>query len=191
MSRPASWWRRRRTPRTTTGGANATVEHPSTLPDASAAANGSRALAPVAGVLLLALTVGVAAATAGAVFALDDTPDDPPPRVSMSFAVEDRTLSFTHRGGDAIDVSRLRLVVEIEGEPLARQPPVPFFSADGFRSGPTGPFNRATDPRWTAGETATVGVAATNRPRLATGDVVTVQLVVDDTVVARLRATAS
>lgn len=172
-------------------GTTATVGRVSVLPDVSTPSNGDRALAPVAGVLLLALTVGVAAATAGAVFALDDTPDKPPPRVSMSFAVEDRTLSFTHRGGDAIDVRRLRLLVEVGGEPLVHQPPVPFFSARGFRSGPTGPFNRATDPRWTAGETATVGVAATNRPRVATGDVITVRLVVDDTVVARLRATAS
>jgi FlaG/FlaF family flagellin (archaellin) len=157
----------------------------------STPSNGNRALAPVAGVLLLALTVGVAAATAGAVFALDDTPDGPPPRVSMSLTVEERTLSFVHRGGDAIDVRRLRLVVEVDGEPLAHQPQVPFFSADGFRPGPTGPFNRATDPQWTAGETATLDVAATNRPRVAAGDVITVRLVVDDAVVARLRATAS
>lgn len=191
MSRSAPRRRRRPTARTTTDSATATVERLPTLSGVSTPSNGNRALAPVAGVLLLALTVGVAAATAGAVFALDDTPDGPPPRVSMSLTVEERTLSFVHRGGDAIDVRRLRLVVEVDGEPLAHQPQVPFFSADGFRPGPTGPFNRATDPQWTAGETATLDVAATNRPRVAAGDVITVRLVVDDAVVARLRATAS
>ncbi|WP_380674445.1 type IV pilin [Salinigranum sp. GCM10025319] len=148
----------------------------------------SRALTPVAGVLVVALTVSLAAVAAGAVFAVD-APDDRPARASLSLAVEENTLSLTHRGGDALDVRRLRLLIEVDGESLAHQPPVPFFSARGFQSGPTGPFNSATDPRWTAGETATLTVAGTNRPQLTTGGTVTVHVFTGDAPVAELRVT--
>ena len=148
----------------------------------------SRALTPVAGVLLLALTVALATVAAGVVFAVD-APDGQPARASLSLAVEEGTVSLTHRGGDALDVRRLRLLIEVDGEPLAHQPPVPFFSARGFRSGPSGPFNSATDPRWTAGETATFAIAGTNRPRLTTGSTVTVRVFAGDAPVAELRAT--
>jgi FlaG/FlaF family flagellin (archaellin) len=157
-----------------------------------------RGVSPVAGVLLVALVVGLAAATMGAVFALADASGgtsgrggvggDAPPRASLSVVATGQTLSFTHHGGDALDVRRLRLVVAVDGDPLAHQPPVPFFSARGFRSGPTGPFNSATDPRWTAGETATLRIAGTNRPTLSSGDVVSVRVFADGALVARLSA---
>jgi FlaG/FlaF family flagellin (archaellin) len=154
-------------------------------------ATADRALTPLTGVLVIALTVGLAAAASGAIFAatdVADATDDAPPRASLSLAVDDDVLSFTHRGGDALDVSRLRLVVAIDGERLARQPPVPFFSARGFHSGPTGPFNPASDPQWTAGETATLSVAGTNRPALSAGSLVTVDVYAGDTPVASLSA---
>jgi FlaG/FlaF family flagellin (archaellin) len=138
-------------------------------------------------VLLLALTVVIAAVAAGAVLAVGDTPDGSPPRASLSLAVDGGTLSLTHHGGDTLVVDRLRLVVRVDGEPLVHQPPVPFFSARGFHAGPTGPFNSATDSEWTAGETATLRVAGTNRPQVATGGVVTVTVFVDDARVAELR----
>jgi FlaG/FlaF family flagellin (archaellin) len=148
----------------------------------------SRAITPVAEVLLLALTVGLAAATAGAVLELGDV-DDRSPQASLSLVVDDRMLAISHRGGDELDVRDLRVVVAVDGEPLVHQPPVPFFSAEGYRPGPTGPFNSATDPRWTAGETATLRVAGTNQPALAAGNVATVRLFVDGRPVAELRAT--
>jgi FlaG/FlaF family flagellin (archaellin) len=138
-------------------------------------------------VLLLALTVVLATVAAGAVLAVGDAPDGSPPRASLSLAVDGGTLSLTHHGGDTLVVDRLRLVVRVDGEPLAHQPPVPFFSARGFDAGPTGPFNSATDPQWTAGETATLRVAGTNRPQVATGEVVTVTVFVGETRVADLR----
>jgi FlaG/FlaF family flagellin (archaellin) len=150
-----------------------------------------RALSPVAGVLVIALTVGLAVAVSGAVFAVTDASvasGDAPPRASLSLSVTDGVLAFTHRGGDALDVRRLRLVVAVDGEPLADQPPVPFFAASGFRSGPTGPFNPSADPQWTAGETATLAVAGTNRPALSSGSVVTVVVYAGDTPVADLSA---
>ncbi|MFC7136383.1 hypothetical protein [Halobaculum litoreum] len=60
-------------------------------------------------------------------------------------------LTFVHAGGDAVDVTDLRLVVLVDGERLRYQPAVPFFAQRGFRSGPVGPFNRAGDARWTTG----------------------------------------
>ncbi|WP_321168831.1 type IV pilin N-terminal domain-containing protein [Salinigranum salinum] len=191
MSPPAC---RRTTHRTGAQPTSATT--PTTTPEtnetprssADARDTSSRAITPVAGVLLLALTVGLAAATAGAVLALGDV-DDGPPQASLSLAVDDRTLAISHRGGDELDVRDLRVVVAVDGEPLVHQPAVPFFSAEGFRPGPTGPFNSATDPRWAAGETATLRVAGTNRPALATGNVVSVRLFVDGRPIARLRAT--
>lgn len=149
----------------------------------------TRGVAPLTGVLLLVITVGLAATVSGAVLVSEPpVPDTSTPRVSLSLSVHGDSLELTHRGGDALDVTALRLVVTVDGDPLAHQPPVPFFSARGFRSGPTGPFNRAADPRWTAGETASVRVAGTNRPVLSGGETVTVRVYAGDAVVAVVSA---
>ena len=151
----------------------------------------ARGVAPLTGVLLVLLTVGLAATVSGVVL-VGDTPvsEASTPRVSLSLSVHGDSLELTHRGGDALDVTALRLVVTVGGEPLAHQPPVPFFSARGFRSGPTGPFNRAADPRWTAGETASVRVAGTNQPMLSgsESETVTVRVYADGAVVAVVSA---
>jgi FlaG/FlaF family flagellin (archaellin) len=149
-------------------------------------------MAPLAGVLVIALTVGLAAVAAGGLFLATDVADadGPPARASLSLTVSDDVLSLTHRGGDALDVRRLRVAVAVDGEPLTHQPPVPFFSARGFDSGPTGPFNPSADPQWAAGETATLSVAGTNQPALSTGAVVTVRVHTGDTLVAELSARA-
>lgn len=159
----------------------------------TASTDTARGLAPLAGVLLLVLTVGLAAVVSGAVLAGDHTTvgrAESPPRASLSLSIEDDTLALTHRGGDALDVTRLRVVVVVDGEPLAHQPPVPFFSARGFYSGPTGPFNSASDPTWTAGETATLRVAGTNQPTFADGAEVTVRVYAGDALVAEASARA-
>lgn len=155
------------------------------------AASGFRGLAPLTSVLLLALLLGLAAAVSGAVLASDPVAvvhDERPPRAVLSLTVEAETLWFTHRAGDALDVADLRLVVTVDGDPLTHQPPVPFFSARGFRAGPTGPFNSATDSTWTAGETASVRIAGTNRPTLSGADVVSVAVYTDGELVTELSA---
>jgi hypothetical protein len=121
--------------------------------------------------LLFALALGVAVAGT----ALGGLPTAPA-AVAPTLAVEGDRLVLTHRGGEAVDVRTLDVIVRIDGEPLARQPPVPFFSARGFRPGPTGPFNAAADPCWEPGERASVRVASTNRPSLVAGARVTVEL---------------
>ena len=145
----------------------------------------ARGLAPLAGVVLVLVTFCLAATVSGAVLASGHgVSDGLSPRVSLSLAVDGDSLAVTHRGGDALDVTALRLVVTVDGESLAYQPPVPFFSVRGFRSGPTGPFNSAANPRWTAGETASVRVAGTNQPALEAGETVTVRVYVDGALVA-------
>lgn len=151
-----------------------------------------RAVAPVVGVaLLLAVTVLAASAVGTAALVLE--PPAEPTRAAVSLAVDAETdrLRLTHRGGRTLDVSRVSLAVTVGGEPLSEQPPVPFFAAPGYRSGPTGPFNSGTDPHWSAGETAGFRLASTNSPAIETGDVVTVRIRQEGGLVRRVRSRAS
>lgn len=134
----------------------------------------ARAYAPVAAVLLVAVTVVVAAG----VFAfVPSLPGEPPDRRGVAAeATGDGTVALTLLSGPPVAPSSLDVRVEVDGRPLARQPPVPFFSARGFYSGPTGAFNAASDDVWTVGETVTFRVAATNEPVPAAGDAVRVEL---------------
>jgi len=136
-----------------------------------------RATSSTVGVALLALVAVLAGAVvAGATLAA--TPDRGPPRASLAAAANADTdrIALTHRGGNTLVVDRLRVVVSVDGERLTHQPPVPFFAARGFESGPTGPFNVATDGRWRAGETAGLRLATTNSPQLSAGARVRVDL---------------
>lgn len=154
----------------------------------------ARAVSPVVGiVLLLALTLVASSVVAVGALDMAASVERPEPTRATFDATADAStgrVTITHRGGAAVDVAELRLVVTVDGEELRRQPPVPFFSARGFVSGPTGPFNAAADQRWTAGESASFVVAGTNSPGIGSGDVVEVTLVVDGSVVAELRAVA-
>lgn len=144
----------------------------------------------VGSLLLVALTVGLAAVVGTAV--LDTSVAEPAPRAQFSLGVDaasDR-IAVTHEGGEPVPVGPLRTSVTVGGEPLTEQPPVPFFAASGFRSGPTGPFNTATDGPWRAGQTAAVRLATTNDPLLEAGATVTVELYYDDTLIATLDAVA-
>jgi len=147
-----------------------------------------RAVAPVVGaVLLVALTVATAAGL-GALLSIDP----PDPATAAAFDCEassDSEIRVTHRGGDPVDPGRLRVRVRVDGQPLAEQPPVPFFAASGFESGPTGPFNSAYSGSWTAGETASLRVASTNEPTLRPGATVEVRLYAGDHRLAVLETT--
>jgi hypothetical protein len=138
-------------------------------------------------VLVVALTVAVA--TGGVAVG---TLPDPAPRAALALRADAATdaLALRHRGGDALDARTLDLRIAVEGRPLRHQPPTPFFAARGFRSGPTGPLNVESDPRWTAGERSRVVLAATNAPLLDPGDRVTVTLSVDGERVAEASARA-
>lgn len=150
-----------------------------------------RAASPVVGaVLLCALTVVTAAAVGAAV--LPSLPEPAPTaRLHLSADADANRLTLRHAGGEALDVADLALRVRVDGEPLAHQPPVPFFATEGFRSGPTGPLNVGADGPWRAGQTATIRLATTNRPLPDAGDRIAVTVLSGGGVVAKLEATAA
>lgn len=142
-----------------------------------------RGLSPVVGVVLLvalavllSASIGLMAPTLGS---------EPPPTTSLTTTVDEENgrIAITHRGGETLRVSDLEVVVEIDGRELRHQPPVPFFSAKGFESGPSGPFNTASDDDWRAGETAAFRIAGTNEPTLSGDARVTVRIVVEQAVI--------
>jgi flagellin-like protein len=151
----------------------------------------SRALSPVVGTALLVVVTVVLAGTLGAV-ALESTPVRPPSHAAVTVSADadaDR-LTFVHRAGDSLPVDRLTVAVRVDGTPLAHQPPVPFFAATGFRSGPTGPFNSAANETWDAGERASVRLAGTNAPLIEQGDSVAVRILLDGRLLVAARTTA-
>ncbi|PSQ17730.1 type IV pilin [Halobacteriales archaeon QS_8_69_26] len=152
-----------------------------------------RAVSTVVGVAaLLAVTVALAAGAGIALQAAAGTAaSEGPPQARLELSADpDGTVVLAHVGGDRLDVGTLRVWVAVDGEALDDQPPVPFFSAHGFVSGPTGPFNAASDPAWTAGETAGVRVASTNSPTVDRGSTVTVRVYADDDLIFEGTTTA-
>ncbi|MFB6163971.1 MAG: type IV pilin [Haloarculaceae archaeon] len=139
---------------------------------------GTRASSSVVGVALL-VAVSVLAATAVGAATLDAAAGvDVPPRASFDARADAaaQRIALTHRGGEAVAVERLRLRITVDGRPLAHQPPIPFFAARGFASGPTGPFNVGHDGPWRVGQVASLRLAGTNAPQLAAGATVRIEL---------------
>ena len=145
---------------------------------------GQRGVAPVVGVTVLVLiTVVLAALVGGMAFGSDL--EDPPgvaitAEADYSAGTGQTHVEFTHVAGDALDAEDLDVRVSLDGEALDYQPPVPFFSATGFESGPTGPFNSgSSDARWSAGERAGFTIAGSNDPVPSPGEEITVRILVD------------
>jgi FlaG/FlaF family flagellin (archaellin) len=148
-----------------------------------------RAVSSVVGTVVL---LGVVAVCATAVFAAVPAGEPatvPTARLSLTADAGPDRVALTHEGGDTLAAAALDVTVRVDGDPLAHQPPVPFFAATGFESGPTGPFNSAHGGQWRAGETAALRLASTNT-QLDPGDSVSVTVRTDAGVVARLETTA-
>lgn len=154
-------------------------------------AGSSRAVSPVLGtVLLIALCVCLAAVVAGSVATLEPT-DPPTDRAFELSADADRgELALTLLAGEPIDADELSVTVEVDGQPLDEQPPVPFVGATGFFETPIGPFNAEADSRWRAGERAGFRLAATNGPEMEAGDRVSVRVVLEGRTIATVEAIA-
>jgi FlaG/FlaF family flagellin (archaellin) len=150
----------------------------------------ARGLSTAVGVVLLVALAVIAAMAIGVVTTIDPGTVVPTARLSVSADAEADRIVLTHRSGDTLDVSELSVVVTVDGEPLDRQPPVPFFATRGFESGPTGPFNPASPDDWSAGEMASVTIASTNEPRLSPGDRVEVTVATEAGVVATVETVA-
>jgi len=150
----------------------------------------TRGLAPVVGLgLLVFLTVLASLTLLAAVPSLSAEPV-PTARLTVTADATTETIALTHEGGDRLDVTELDVTVWVDGRPLAHQPPVPFFAAVGFRGGPTGPFNTASESTWVAGETAGVRLATTNDPPLDPGAEVIVRVATDGGTIYRGGTTA-
>lgn len=148
---------------------------------------GDRAISPVIGTITLVLLTILLTAVIGTtvVGSTGLGPDAAAPPVVISASADDSgSITLTHDGGSAIDVEQTSVRVTVDGEPLERQPPVPFFSVRGFEPGPRGAFNSASDGPWSVGETTSFTVAGTNAPALTEGATVEVRILRDDRVLA-------
>lgn len=150
----------------------------------------SRATAPVIGVvILIGLTVALGAGVAVLVGGISSNEAPVDVRMTGTFDPETNEISLRHRGGEVLPVADTDLHVRIDDEPLAHQPPIPFFAAKGFSGGPTGPFNPASDATWAAGEVGTLRIAGTNDPVPTTDSTVEVRVVLREQVVATVDLT--
>ncbi|APX98306.1 type IV pilin [Natronorubrum daqingense] len=142
-------------------------------------------------VALLGVTVALATmvAVGASTWSLDSSP--PTAAFSMTADGESSTITIDHDGGETIDVSEAELIVDIDGDELAAQPPVPFVGADGFDGTPDGPFNAEGDTEWEPGERAAFTIAETNDPALESGETVAVTLSVDGYRLATLKDEAT
>lgn len=149
----------------------------------------ARGTIPVIGtVLLIALTVVVALILGTALLGGGSTAE-PTPTAAIELSVDGNTLTFSHDHGEPLNVTAISIQITVDGEPLDDQPPVPFFAASGFESGPTGPFNTASDNEWRVGQTASLTVADTNQPTLDSGSTVSVRITTDEGTVIRTETT--
>lgn len=149
-----------------------------------------RATVPVLGAVLL-VGVTVLLAVALSVMATGFAPPEPGGNVVLEVSADGATgrVTLEHVAGPSLDVRAVTLRVEVGGEPLTHQPPVPFYAATGFNGFPTGPFNPAADPAWEAGETASFRVAGTNDPSIVPGLTLTVTVIREGLPVARASTT--
>lgn len=158
----------------------------------SSGAGDARAVSPVIGVLLLvALTVCLAAVIAAGVGALSLESPGPTATFELSADGDQSSIAIEHVAGDAVDVEALSVTVAVNGTELAEQPPVPYAGASGFNGTPEGPFNSRADSEWTVGERARFSIADTNTPTPTAGDSVTVTLTADGRRIAELETTAA
>lgn len=150
----------------------------------------NRAISPVVGVALVTACVVVLGALVGTM-ALAYEPLEPVSTVVIGATADAETneIGLTLERGGPLDVRELSVVVEIDGVPLEKQPPVPFVGASGF-STPSGPFNAAADPGWERGETAVLPIAGTNDPLPQSGSTVTVRLFESELPIATADTTA-
>lgn len=156
----------------------------------------TRAVSTVLGVLLLtAVTVAVAGAAGLVVLDAAGVDDEPTPALpvaleaSVTVGPNETGIVLLHRSGPTLDVRRITVRISVDGTPLAHQPPVPFYSASGFGSFPSGPFNPSADPRWELGERASLEVTGENEARVRNGTTVDVELYRDDLPLARVETT--
>ena len=157
---------------------------------ATASHQTQRGAVPVVGTLLLVvLTVLLAVTLSTAVLGGPSTPE-PTPAVAVELSVDGSTVTLRHTQGEPLAIEALSMEIAVDGQPLEHQPPVPFFAASGFESGPTGAFNPSGSTELTVGESASLTVASTNSPPIEAGSTVTVTVYTDESRLLRVETTA-
>lgn len=161
----------------------------------------SRAVSSALGVLLVtALTLVLAAVAGVAVIATvppttvssADLPEPVVLSASADVDPDDGTVRVTivHESGSRLDVREIVIRLSAGGTRLEHQPSVPFYSAPGFGSFPSGPFNPAADPRWERGERASLVLTGANADPVQPGTTVRIELYRDDFPIAAVETTA-
>lgn len=149
----------------------------------------SRASIPTIGVLVLTLITVVLAAAVGVTAIETKPPTAQTPTSVSATATSDGRITLVLTAGPALDVDNLAFRITIDGVPLEHQPPIPFFAAQGFQAGPTGPFNSAAVQSWTLGEPASFQLAGTNSPSLYPGASVKIRIHRDNLTIAMIETT--
>lgn len=152
-----------------------------------------RAASPVVGVVLVTAVTVVLAAVAGvAVVDTAPRPEAPDPVVlAASVDADTGRIVLIHESGPSLDVREIDLRISVGGRRLAHQPSVPFYSASGFASFPSGPFNPVADPRWELGERASLRITGENAAWLSPGVTVRIELYRDGLPIATVETAAA
>lgn len=151
--------------------------------------NHRRAVSPVLAVLLLiVVTLSLVAVLYVGIGSIG--PEESPPIARFDLTVDGRHIAITHTHGDPLTIDDLVIHIYVNDEPLAKQPPIPFFSASGFGPGPDGPFNSQFSGDWQSGMTGSLTVAGTNEPSIESGDSIQVRIIYDGSTIAELEDTA-
>ena len=80
------------------------------------AGRSDRALAPVAGVLLLAITVVLAGGVVTVALGAPADTAEPAPTTSLSLSATGDRIALSHRGGDPLNASELDVRVSVDDE---------------------------------------------------------------------------
>jgi hypothetical protein len=143
-------------------------------------------------VLVTAVTVVLAAVAGVAVVDTAPRPEPPDPVViAASVDADTGRIVLVHESGPSLDVREIDVRISVGGRRLAHQPSVPFYSARGFASFPSGPFNPVADPRWELGERASLRITGENAARLSPGVAVRIELYRDDLPIATVETTTT
>jgi hypothetical protein len=109
--------------------------------------------------------------------------------VALSLTVSETMIALTHEAGPSLRLAMVDMHISVNQEPLLHQPPIPFFAAKGFRSGPYGPFNSASDGIWSVGEQGAIRIAGTNSPQPLPGRFIDITIRYRGCVIGEIGAT--
>ena len=147
----------------------------------------NRAVAPVIGIVLL-IVVSIVCAGVIVLFVTDiaDLRSTPTVVIDGTVDTSENNITLVHTSGDDIPVDYLDLRITIDGVPMKYQPPVPFDSATGFSTGPSGPLHAWGDDTWSPQQESVIHLAGSNEPLPDPDSTVEVSITYDDRPIAEI-----